>query len=308
MKKLTPSQKLSEEFLQIAKSFNTNVDLIKVLKSKTYKICEANVLIRASSEPETKRHYFFGINYITLEEISNLDNPFIAFICGSTDRTLIIPAKLLFSQLNNISHDRNGEYKINIDRNLNLVLSGRNNRLNLSDYINNWSLLLSPYTEETQSSPENSLHSIVEGRLLEIGNIRGYKTFSPDKSKKFNDKNLSDIMTLDSCPNLEFSDYNLLKYIDVLWFKERRNNLIPEYAFEVEISTGTWSGVGRMSTLIDYSNVKLYIVSNEKKKFNRVINGFHDISYRYKHIDLNLIGELYSAEINLIEIRKEIGL
>src|SRR5437016_2739832 len=121
-KPISNSDQLSFDFLEKAKQFQSIVELIRVLKSRTYKIGEANVLVRASSEGN--KRYFFGINYVTVEEIANLDNPFIAFICGSTERVVIIPAKFFFKHLDRISHDRNGEYKINIDQNLDIVLSG----------------------------------------------------------------------------------------------------------------------------------------------------------------------------------------
>lgn len=308
-RKISPSDLLAMSFLEMAKHFNANVELIKVLKSRTYKIGEANVLVRASSDGN--RRYFFGINYITVEEIANLENPFIAFICGSVERTIIIPAKLLFKHLHQISHDRNGEYKINIDQDLNIVLSGRGNRLECKTFINNWNLLLSPPIFEENEKPktvEESLHSVLQGRLLEIGNIRGFQTFCPDKSKKFNDRNLDEIATLKTCPELQFSDYDLLRQIDVIWFKPRGNNFIPEYAFEVELSTGVWSGVGRMATLMDYSNVGLYVIANDSKKYSQVINSFTEYQNRYKFIANDLVGELYSAELNLKQLRIDIGL
>jgi hypothetical protein len=308
-RKISPSDLLAKSFLEMAKQFNANVELIKVLKSRTYKIGEANVLVRAASDGN--RRYFFGINYITVEEIANLENPFIAFICGSVERTIIIPAKLLFKHLDQISHDRNGEYKINIDQDLNIVLSGRGNRLECKSFINNWDLLLSPPIFEENEKPktvEESLHSVLQGRLLEIGNIRGYQTFCPDKSKKFNDRNLEEISTLKTCPKLQFSDYELLRQIDVIWFKPRANNFIPEYAFEVELSTGVWSGVGRMATLMDYSNVGLYVIANDSKKYSQVVNAFTEYQNRYKFIANDLVGELYSAELNLKQLRIGIGL
>jgi hypothetical protein len=64
------SDKLVKEFLEQAKTFQADVELLKVLKSRTYKIAEANVLVRAASEGN--RRYFFGINYLTVEEITNL--------------------------------------------------------------------------------------------------------------------------------------------------------------------------------------------------------------------------------------------
>ncbi len=265
-------------------------------------------MVRASSEGE--RRYFFGINYITVEEIANLDNPFVAFICGSVDKTVIIPAKVLFKYLPQISHDRNGEYKINIDKDFNIVLAGRSNRIDCSSFINNWNLFLSPpeIKGETRNTVEESLHSIIQGRLLEIGNIRGFNTYCPDKSKRFNERKLEEIATLEICPQLQFSDYNLLRQIDVLWFKNRGSNFVPEFAFEVELSTGVWSGVGRMATLLDYKNVGFYVISNDGKKYKQVIRSFHEYVDRYKFIANDLIGELYSAEINLKELRTDIGL
>jgi hypothetical protein len=113
---------------------------------------------------------------------------------------------------------------------------------------------------------------------------------------------------LKTCPELQFSDYNLLRQIDVLWFRPKGNNFIPEYAFEVELSTGVWSGVGRMATLIDYSNVGLYVISNNSKKYKQVLSSFYEISNRYKFIANDSLGDLYSAELNLKELRYYIGL
>ncbi|MDZ4204841.1 MAG: hypothetical protein U1C46_08500 [Bacteroidales bacterium] len=308
IRKLIPSDLLASEFLAKATHLNASVELIKVLKSRTYRIGEANVLVRASSDGN--RRYFFGINYITVEEIANIDNPFVAFICGSVEKVVIIPAKILFKHLPEISHDRNGEYKINIDKDFNIVLAGRNKRIDCSGFINNWNLLLSPpiIKEEAKNSVEESLHSVLQGRLIEIGNIRGFQTYCPDKSRKFNEKKLDEIATLKTCPELQFSDFNLLRQIDVLWFKPKGNNFIPEYAFEVELSTGVWSGVGRMATLIDYANVGLYVIANDAKKFNQVISSFHEISSRYKFVPNDLLGDLYAAERNLKDLRMDIGL
>ncbi len=304
---ISSSEILVNDFLQKASELQANIEIVKVLKSRTYKIAEANVLLRASSEGN--RRYFFGLNYLTVEEINNLDNPFIAFICGSVERTVIIPAKLFFSYLPQISHDRNGEYKINIDKDLNIVLAGKNNRLDCSEFIHSWELLLEPYiTSEPVNTVEESIHAVIQGRLIELGNFRGFKTFCPDKSKKFNEKILAEISSLNNCPELQFSDYELLRKIDVIWFREKNNNFIPENAFEVEISTGIWPGVGRLTTLIDYSSVGLYIISNDFRKFVQILGSFSQYKDRYNHINPEAIGDLYSAEMNLKELRYIIGL
>ncbi|GBD88424.1 hypothetical protein BMS3Abin03_02360 [bacterium BMS3Abin03] len=306
-KTISNTDKLLNQFLEYSKKLTTEFEIYKVLKSRTYKIGESNVLVRAASEGN--RNYFFGINYLTIEEIANLDNPVIAFICGSINRTLLLPAQILFKELKNISHDRNGEYKINIDKDLNLVLKGRGNRLRCSEYINNWELMNNPIQgAEKKSTIEESFHSVLQGRLIEIGNFRGYYTYSPDKSKRFNEKPLSKIITLKNCPKLQFSDYDLLRKIDVLWFKGTGSNLVPEKAFEIELSTGTWSGIGRMSTLSDYSNVSFYVVSNDVKRYNKVIKTFPVFADRFTHIKTDLLGELYNAEKNIRQLRIDIRL
>ncbi len=300
---------LVEQFLQKARDLNANVELLRVLRSRAYQIGTANVLIRAAVQTSPNKAYFFGLNYITAEEVANLDNPFFAFICGEIEQTLILPASIVIQHLPFISRDRNGEYKINIRPNLELVLSGRKNRFDCSGYLNAWQLLLNPpKIIGEKNTVEQSLHTVVQGRLLEIGNIRGYQTFSPNKSKKFNGKPLGSIATLPTPPKLEFSDYELLRQIDVLWFRERSKYLVPEYAFEVEISTGTWSGVGRMATLLDYSNARLYIISNDPKKYQQVVQAYSDFQPRYRHVQTEDLGELYAAELNLRELRAKIDL
>lgn len=307
---LKPTDILVEEFLKVAQNRNSEINLVKVLKARVYKIGEANVLIRAASNSVGRsERYFFGLNYITVEEMANLDNPFIAFICANIENILILPADVLFSNLKQISHDRNGEYKINLDKNLNIVLKGRNNRLDCSNYINAWELLFNPAKSfHPKNTIEESLHSVLQGRLLEIGNIRGYQTFCPNKSKSFNGHLLSEISTLNSCPNLQFSDYDILGQIDVLWFRAKGQNLILECAFEIELSTGIWSGVGRMATLIDYSDARLYVVSNDERKFKKIIYTFPAVIDRYRHIKTELIGDLYTSELQLRELRIEIGI
>lgn len=83
---------------------------------------------------------------------------------------------------------------------------------------------------------------------------------------------------------------------------------LKEYAFEIELSTGVWSGVGRMATLIDYKNVRFYVIANDARKYNQVINSFAEHQDRYRFVANDLIGELYSAEINLKKMRMDIGL
>lgn len=308
MKRMQTTDLMLEEFLEQAKKIHADIEPVRVLRARVYQIGEANVLVRAAVQL-TNQRYFFGINYVTLEEMANLDNPFIVFICGSIEQCVFVPAQLFFNYLSEISHDRNGEYKINIDRELNIVLKGQKNRLRCTEFINAWNLLSnSSLVGKPKSSAEESIHAVLQGRLLEIGNIRGYKTYCPDKSKAFNSKKLSEIASIQSCPRLEFSNYEVLRNIDVIWFTEKGTNHIPEYAFEVELSTGTWSGVGRLATLIDYRHVKMFVISNDQKRYQQVMHSFADYSTRFSHVATDLLGDLYSAELNLKKLRIDVGI
>jgi len=63
-----------------------------------------------------------------------------------------------------------------------------------------------------------------------------------------------------------------------------------------------------MATLIDYRHVNMYVISNDIRKYNQVMHSFADYSKRYKHISSEALGDLYSAELNLKELRYKIGL
>lgn len=299
-------KELIEKFLYRAEKSGIKVNPVRVLRTNTYSIGNANVLVRTASD--LGKRYFFGLNYINAEEVYNLDNSFVAFICGHIEKVILIPTDVLISHLPEISHDRNGEYKINFTRDLRLVLKGRNRRLDCSPYVNNWNLLTTTAVKATiENKPEESIHNVIQGRLIDIGNIRGYSTYCPDRSRTFNRKRLGETMTLDECPKLQFSDYELLRKIDVLWFRKANTGYYPMYAFEVEISTGVWSGFGRLATLRDY-DTRPYIITNDDKKFRQVITQFPEIKEKFIHVIPDQVRLLYSAEKNLISMRQEFNL
>ena len=98
-----------------------------------------------------------------------------------------------------------------------------------------------------------------------------------------------------------------MKQIDVVWFRKANNFYYPEYAFEVEFSTGVWSGFGRLSTLREYQT-KLYVITHDSKKYNQVANSFPEMKNRIMNIIPDKIGLLYSAEKNLIQMRRDFQL
>lgn len=298
------NKELTEQFLHQAKIRGIEAESIRVLRSNAFYVGNSHVLLRTASD--LGHRYFFGLNYVNAEEIYNLKNSFVAFICGQIDKTVFLPTDVLMSRLPQISHDRNGEYKINFTRDLSLALSGRGNRLDCSQYLNNWDCL-QVKTTPTDVNTEESIHNVIQGRLLEIGNMRGYLTYSPDKSRTFNRVKLGEIATLDECPRLQFSDHELLRKIDVTWFRKLSNGYYPECAFEVEISTGVWSGFGRLATLREYAT-RMYIITFDSKKFLQVSGTFPELSERYTNLIPDQVGLLHSAEKRLIKMREKFSL
>ena len=63
-----------------------------------------------------------------------------------------------------------------------------------------------------------------------------------------------------------------------------------------------------MAIMIDYSNVRFYVISNDDTRYKQVIQTYSDYASRYRHVLAELIGELYAAELNLRELRARIDL
>jgi hypothetical protein len=300
------AKQLLEDFLAEARAQAGDVEPIRVLRCNAFRVKDANVLVRVAADTGK---FFFGLNYINAEEVANLDNAYIAFVCGAVENTVIVPMQLFVQQLPQISHDRNGEYKIIIKKNLDLALKGRNNTIPLKEYQNEWrNLSAESATPKSQrSTAEESFHAVLQGRLLEVGNLRGLMTYCPNKAKKFNSKPLGELAKLEKCPELQFANHDSLRNIDVLWFRQSGMQFYPERAFEVELSTGIWSGVGRLTSLREY-NTRLYIVSHEQKKFQQVMESQPEMAERFRNVEPEEVGEIYAAETRLEELRNKIGI
>ena len=81
-------------------------------------------------------------------------------------------------------------------------------------------------TEKNKESAEvkNFNHSYYQGLLLTMGNLRGKNTFVPnqDKNKRFDERTLGQIRTLNSIPEYSFSDIvQCSSTIDVIWCRCR---------------------------------------------------------------------------------------
>jgi hypothetical protein len=187
MNSLSVAKRLLTEFLSEATRYNGGMLPNKVAITNTFSIGIANVLVRTASD--LGKRYFFGLNYLNAEEIINMENAFIAFICGDIQHVVFIPASKIAELIPQFSHDRNGEFKINFTRDYQMVLNGQNNRFDSRHFINNWSLLNDRnLLKAAVGNPLDTIHSLIQGRLIELGRLKGWDTFCPNKSWTFNGK------------------------------------------------------------------------------------------------------------------------
>jgi hypothetical protein len=169
------AEELLNDFLQHARALGGDVEPIKVLRSNTYRIGNSHVLARVAADTGK---YFFGLNYINAEEVANLDNAFIAFVCGDVSSSVIMPMSELLELLPQISHDRNGEFKINITKGFELALKGRGNRKPLREFLNKWDSIASPGdTAGEVTSAEQSFQLLPLSRPMAVlGRTQEIKT------------------------------------------------------------------------------------------------------------------------------------
>lgn len=157
-----------------------------------------------------------------------------------------------------------------------------------------------PNVKKTKEEENIITHSYIQGMLIEIGNLNGFKTFSPDKSGLFVNKRLGEIITQPDIPKFTFeSILQSSKYIDVIWFNERQ---FPNSIFEVENSTNFRNSLVKFVELQDFVTTMTLIAPKETSKtnkFNQEIekSAFASIKNRVKFYDYEYIEKLYNHQI-----------
>jgi len=147
---------------------------------------------------------------------------------------------------------------------------------------------------------QEETHSYYQGVLINIGNLKGFQTYSPqqDKNKIYVDRTLKEIRTLQEIP--AYSHGELVKRsetIDVIWFNER---LMPNSFFEVEHSTGIQNSLMKFCDLQDFST-RMFIVAdkNRRREFEQKAGYklFKDVANRVKFVDYESIVKQYEVEV-----------
>jgi hypothetical protein len=140
--------------------------------------------------------------------------------------------------------------------------------------------------------PAEETHECIELKLIELGNMLGFKTHTSDESKKCGNIELGSKTTLKR-ENLPYADK--LKTIDVVWYK-------PPYfkLFEVVLTTDMRNSLVKFVDTADL-NAEYFIIapSTNKNKFERTLTSaaFDKIRDRTKFISIEELSKIYETTI-----------
>jgi hypothetical protein len=143
-------------------------------------------------------------------------------------------------------------------------------------------------------------HSYYQGILLAIGNLRGYKTFSPnqDKNRLFVNQPLKDVRTLQEIPQFSYEEFTRrCSTVDVVWFNDR---LMPKSLFEVEHSTDFQNSLIKFSDLQDfYTRMIIVADDNRKREFTQKMQStvFGEISSRVDFLGYESLVKQYEMDL-----------
>lgn len=153
--------------------------------------------------------------------------------------------------------------------------------------------------------PETKLHGHLQGMLVEIGNMRNFDTYTPDKNVIFNGKSLADISSLESIPQFTYNDrIDIVRQIDVIWFKDG----YPVQTFDVENSTNFTNAFVR-SYQLKYFTAKCYMIADKRKQnvFNKRLatKPFDEIKGSVEFVENAAVFETYKRMMHLHNFKSE---
>lgn len=152
---------------------------------------------------------------------------------------------------------------------------------------------------KTPIEKRNYVHTKIQGMIIELGNMEGLKTYTPDKGKVFDNKRLGNLATLGEIPQFTYPGIvRSTQYVDVIWFNAEG---FPEKAFEVEDSTDFRSSLVKFSDLRFFNTTFHLVAAFERKaKYEREVarSVFGNISSRCHFSSYDEITQLYDARLN----------
>lgn len=181
----------------------------------------------------------------------------------------------------------------------------------LKNFKNKLPLEILPEEKMPKIKQEEFNHTYYQGLLVEIGNLKNYQTSVPsqDKNKKFLNKKLGDIITIEEFYKFSYDHIvNKAKTIDVLWFNQRK---MPSKLFEVEHSTDIQNSLLKFVELQDFYTEFFIVADNHRmREFNSklLLNAFYPVQKRTKFIGYDKLSEWHSKTYEIVNLEKGIEL
>jgi hypothetical protein len=186
----------------------------------------------------------------------------------------------------------------------------------LNSYRNKISEFIPIGKLDSQEEKDKFSHSYYQGLLVELGNLKGFRTFVPnqDKNKIFLSNSLKDYTSLDSIYKFTYDKIiEKAKSIDVIWFNSEE---FPERLFEIEHTTDFYNSFLKMLNL-KYFYVDFTIVADEKrrKEYEKKIAEpiFKELRERegdkkIKFISYDILSNWHSKSFEYFNLNKELRL
>jgi len=166
----------------------------------------------------------------------------------------------------------------------------------LTEYLNEL-----PKEKEAKTEKEKieKMHSRMQGMLIEIGNMKGFSTYTPDKNGIFQNKEIGKLATLDMIPPFTYEKIisDSLRFVDVIWFNERG---FPSKLIEVENSTDFRAGFIKMNEVQDFVTDFLFIAPEDRRtKFETEKSkvAFKNIKDRCNFQTYDFVEKLYNHHL-----------
>ena len=160
----------------------------------------------------------------------------------------------------------------------------------------------------SKTKQEEFNHSYYQGLLAEIGNLKKFETFVPyqDKNKKYLEKNLKDITTIEKFYKFGYEDIvSRAITIDVSWFNERK---MPNSFFEVEHSTDIQNSLSKFVDLQDF-RANFFIVADKarEKEFQKknTFGAFSQIRHRVQFMSYDDLSNLHAKTFETANVENK---
>jgi hypothetical protein len=169
--------------------------------------------------------------------------------------------------------------------------------------------VLKKFQLKTQDKKKDELftHSYYQGLVVEIGNMKGLRTYVPpqDKNRLFLEKPLKELVTLDKIYDFTYPEIlRRATTVDVVWFNDRK---LPHSFFEVEHSTDIQNSLTKFFELQDYfAHFCIIAAESRKKQFDDIMSKtiFNPIRKRIDFVNYDDISNQHSKMFELSQVKQ----